>query len=140
MIGDASDGVLEALSALAAGVGLATDELLGQAERLGHGTTIGTNLLVERRGARVALVTTAGHADALAMMRGAGRTAGLPIDRVFDVRATSKPAPLVPRAAIGELHERVSADGAVIAPLDETRAREMLRRAAGGRASSRVSR
>ena len=124
---DAAEGVLEALSALAAGVGMATDELLGQTERLGHGTTIGTNLLVERRGARVALVTTAGHADALGMMRGAGRTAGLPIDRVFDVRATSKPAPLVPRAAIGELHERVSADGAVIAPLDETRAREMLR-------------
>jgi N-methylhydantoinase A len=124
---DASEGVLEALSALAAGVGMATEELLGQAERLGHGTTIGTNLLVERRGARVALVTTAGHADALGMMRGAGRTAGLPIDRVFDVRATSKPAPLVPRAAIGELHERVSADGAVVAPLDEARAREMLR-------------
>jgi N-methylhydantoinase A len=123
---DASEGVLEAISALAAGVGMNTAELLGQADRLGHGTTIGTNLLVERRGAKVALVTTAGHADALSMMRGAGRTAGLPIDRVFDVRATSKPAPLVPRAAIGEVHERVTADGSVIAPLDESRAREVL--------------
>ncbi|HWD74139.1 MAG TPA: hydantoinase/oxoprolinase family protein, partial [Solirubrobacteraceae bacterium] len=124
--GDASDGVLQAISALADGVGVSTAELLGQADRLGHGTTLGTNLLVERRGAKVALVTTAGHADALSMMRGAGRTAGLPIDRVFDVRATSKPEPLVPRAAIGEVHERVTADGTVIAPLDESRAREAL--------------
>jgi N-methylhydantoinase A len=123
---DASEGVLEALATLAAGVGVSTDELLSNTERLGHGTTIGTNLLVERRGAKVALVTTAGHADALSMMRGAGRTAGLPIDRVFDVRATSKPAPLVPRAQVAELHERVAADGTVIAPLDETRAREVL--------------
>ena len=38
------------------------------------------------------LITTAGHRDVLSMMRGAGRTAGIPIDRVFDVRATSKPA------------------------------------------------
>jgi N-methylhydantoinase A len=123
---DASDGVLDALSGLADEAGIRTEELLGNAERLGHGTTIGTNLLVERRGAKVALLTTAGHADALSMMRGAGRTAGIPIDRVFDVRATTKPAPLVPRAAIGELHERVTADGTVIAPLDEVRAREVL--------------
>ena len=73
-------------------------------------------------------------------MRGAGRTAGLPIDRVFDVRATSKPAPLVPRAAIAEVHERVSADGAVIAPLDETTRARDAAGAARGRWSSRASR
>jgi N-methylhydantoinase A len=130
--GDPSAGVLDALSALATSAGLDRGELLVQTRRLGHGTTIGTNLLVERRGAKVALVTTAGHADALSMMRGAGRTAGLPIERVFDVRATSKPAALVPRAAIGELHERVSADGAVLAQLDDVRAREVLRALLGG--------
>jgi N-methylhydantoinase A len=61
------------------------------------------------------------------MMRGAGRTAGIPIDRVFDVRATSKPSPLVPRAAIAEVHERVAADGVVVAPLDDDAARERIR-------------
>jgi N-methylhydantoinase A len=124
--GDVSQGVLDALGELASATGVQTTELLSQTGRLGHGTTIGTNLLVERRGARVALITTAGHGDALSMMRGAGRTAGVPIDRVFDVRSTSKPEPLVPRAAIAELHERVAADGAVVAPLDEARARETL--------------
>ncbi len=124
---DASEGVLNALGELARGVGRESGELLGETTRLGHGTTIGTNLLVERRGAKVGLVTTAGHGDALTMMRGAGRTAGLPIDRVFDVRATSKPEPLVARASVAEVHERVGPDGSVIAPLDDDRARDALR-------------
>ncbi|MFZ0042984.1 MAG: hydantoinase/oxoprolinase family protein [Solirubrobacteraceae bacterium] len=123
---DVSEGVLKALEELARSTDQETRELLSETARLGHGTTIGTNLLVERQGARVGLITTAGHRDALSMMRGAGRTAGIPIDRVFDVRATSKPEPLVARAAIAEIHERVGADGAVIAPLDDARARETL--------------
>jgi N-methylhydantoinase A len=123
---NAADGVLNALAALATAAGVEREALLGQTARLGHGTTIGTNLLVERRGASVALVTTAGHADALSMMRGAGRVAGIPIDRVFDVRSTSKPEPLVERKAIAEVHERVAADGQIVAPLDEGKAREVL--------------
>jgi N-methylhydantoinase A len=130
--GDTSEGVLNALAELAKETGTDTHALMSQTARLGHGTTIGTNLLVERRGAKVALVTTAGHADALSMMRGAGRTAGVPIDRVFDVRSTSKPEPLVPRAAIAEVHERVAADGSVVAPLDQKRAREVLEALIGG--------
>jgi N-methylhydantoinase A len=129
---DVSEGVLAALDELAREAGQSTSELLGQTTRLGHGTTIGTNLLVERRGARIGLITTAGHRDVLTMMRGAGRTAGIPIDRVFDVRATSKPAPLVPRAAIAEVHERVVADGTVVAPLDENATRETIRALLGG--------
>jgi N-methylhydantoinase A len=123
---DTSEGVVAALDELAKGTGQTTAELLGETTRLGHGTTIGTNLLVERRGAKVGLITTAGHRDALTMMRGAGRTAGIPIDRVFDVRATSKPEPLVARAAIAEVQERVGADGSVIAAMDDGQARETL--------------
>jgi N-methylhydantoinase A len=124
---DPSAGVLDALERLAEAVGTGVRELLAGTTRVAHGTTIGTNLLVERRGARVALVTTAGHGDALSMMRGTGRTAGLPIDQVFDVQATRKPAPFVARRQIVELHERVAADGAVVAPLDEADARTRLR-------------
>jgi N-methylhydantoinase A len=123
---DASEGVIAALEELAKGTEQTTAELLNQTTRLGHGTTIGTNLLVERRGAKVGLITTAGHRDALTMMRGAGRTAGIPIDRVFDVRATSKPEPLVARAAIVEVQERVGADGSIIAPMDDGHARETV--------------
>ena len=73
---DVSEGVVAAIDALAREAGQSTGELLGQTTRLGHGTTIGTNLLVERRGARVGLITTAGHRDVLTMMRGAGTGGG----------------------------------------------------------------
>lgn len=124
---DPSQGVIDALGRLADAVGTDPRALLQDTARVAHGTTIGTNLLVERRGARTALVTTAGHGDALSMMRGTGRTAGLPIDQVFDVQATRKPEPFVARRHIVELHERVAADGAVVAPLDEADARTRLR-------------
>lgn len=121
------EGVLAGLELLAEEAGVAVDELLGGAERLSHGTTIGTNLVVERKGAAVGLIATSGHGDALAMMRGAGRTAGVPIDQVFSVHRTDRPAPLVPRSRVVEVPERVTADGGVLAPLDEDAARERIR-------------
>jgi N-methylhydantoinase A len=120
------DGVLRGLELLAGEVGVEAGELFGQADRLGHGTTIGTNLIVERKGARVGLLATAGHGDALEMMRGNGRTAGVAADQVFSVHATDKPRPLVDRQDICEISERVASDGSVLAPLDFERAREQL--------------
>jgi N-methylhydantoinase A len=73
---DVAKGVVAALDELAHEAGHGTSELLGQTTRLGHGTTIGTNLLVNGRGARIGLITTAGHRDALTMMRGAGTGGG----------------------------------------------------------------
>ncbi len=121
------EGVVAGLGLLAGEVGVDLDDLCGDADRLGHGTTIGTNLIVERRGARVGLLATAGHGDALAMMRGNGRTAGVAPDQVFSVHATDKPAPLVERRDVVEVSERVASDGEVLAPLDEERVREQLR-------------
>jgi N-methylhydantoinase A len=120
-------GVLAGLELLAAEVGVGLDELCAAADRLGHGTTIGTNLIVERKGARVGLLATAGHGDALSMMRGNGRTAGVAPDQVFSVHATDKPKPLVDRRHVLEVSERVAADGAVLAPLDAEPVREHLR-------------
>src|SRR6202011_3450256 len=74
--GDPVDGVLAGLTELAGGMGLALPELLASTDRFGHGTTIGTNAVLERAGARVGVITTAGHGDALAIMRGHGRGAG----------------------------------------------------------------
>jgi N-methylhydantoinase A len=121
------DGVIDGLGQLASEAGLDTDQLLARTDRLSHGTTIGTNLIVERNGARVGLLATAGHGDALAMMRGNGRTAGVPADQVYNVHATAKPAPLVDPADVIEVTERVAADGDVVVALDEDRARAALR-------------
>src|SRR5262252_8954007 len=124
--GDPADGIMAGLAELAVSVGLPLPELLGQTERFGHGTTIGTNAVLERTGARVGVITKAGHGDALAIMRGHGRVAGRRVEDVFLVRGTSLPAPLIVAGAVLELHERVDASGAVVVALDEARAAELV--------------
>lgn len=123
---DPGEGVLAGIAELAAAEGISIEALLGRTERVSHGATIGTNLVVERKGARTGLLATAGHTDTLSMMRGGGRTAGLPYEQVFSVHTTAKPEPLVPRDRIGAVHERIDRDGRVIAPLDADRARATL--------------
>lgn len=124
---DFSVGMFAALAALASQVGLSLETLINQTERLSLGTTVGTNLLVERRGARTGLLATAGHGDAVLMMRGTGRTAGREPDLLFHPQATDKPVPLVPRALIREIHERIDCAGRVVVPLDEAGVEEAVR-------------
>ncbi|WP_167042248.1 hydantoinase/oxoprolinase family protein [Salinibacterium sp. ZJ454] len=121
------EGVLEGLTRLAEEAGETLESLLTATSEFSHGTTIGTNLMVERKGARVGLVATKGHGDALQIMRGRGRTAGVAADLLLNVRATDKPAPLVPHRDVVEVAERVLADGSVLAALDDDAAREILR-------------
>src|SRR6185369_1736181 len=124
--GDPADSVLAGLTELATNVGLARPELLARTGRFGHGTTIGTNAVLERTGARVGVITTAGHGDTLAIMRGHGRVAGRSVEDVFHVRGTALPAPLIVPGAVLELHERVDATGKVVVALDESQARDAI--------------
>jgi N-methylhydantoinase A len=121
---DFSVGFLESLGVAARSMGLGLDELLEQTAKLVHGSTIATNTVVEFNGARVGLITTRGHADALPIMRAYGRVAGLPPEMLMRYSESSKPAPLVPRDLIAEVSERVDRDGEVVVELnlDEARA------------------
>jgi N-methylhydantoinase A len=121
-----ADGVITGLELLAAEHELSLAQLLAKTARLSHGATIGTNLIVERNGANVLLVATQGHGDALLIMRGGGRSAGLPAERLFDAHQEAMPDPLVARRRIVEVPERIDRDGAVLAPLDENAARAVL--------------
>ena len=67
---DQSIGVIDGLTHLSERLGLTLGGLLRQAERVVHGTTVATNALLERKGARVGLLTTAGHRDILEMREG----------------------------------------------------------------------
>ena len=78
-----------------------------------HGTTIATNTLLERKGAKTALITTEGFRDTLEI----GRTRRL-IGGLFDIKFT-RPRPLVERTLRLEVAERVAADGTVLSPIDE---------------------
>ena len=78
---------------------------------LGHGTTIATNMVIERKGSPTAVLTTAGFRDILEI----GRQER---PYVYDYTRV-KPPPLVPREHRHEVRERVDAAGRVLVPLDE---------------------
>jgi N-methylhydantoinase A len=81
--------------------------------RVVHGTTLATNLILQRAGATVGFVTTAGFGDMLRL----GREARVEGDR-YDLFFT-KPEPPVPHRLTFEVDERVAADGTVVRPLTE---------------------
>ncbi len=116
-------GFIDAVTEAARKLGLERDEFLANTSLLLHGTTVGTNALVQRRGARTGLITTRGHRDHLLMMRSYGRSAGLPIEQLLRVSRHRKPDPIVPPQLIREVSERVDWEGDVILPFNEDEAR-----------------
>ncbi len=81
-----------------------------------HGTTIAVNTLIQRTGARLGLLVTEGFRDVLELQR-------LRLTNPFDLHG-SRPLPLIPRARVAEVRERLRADGRVDTPLDEAGVRE----------------
>jgi N-methylhydantoinase A len=107
---DQSIGVMAGLEELARRLGVTRAEMLAATDRFVHGTTVATNALLERKGAKVALLTTEGHRDVVEMRE------GLKPDR-YDLRSPP-PEPLVPRERRLGVHERLKADGSAAIPLD----------------------
>src|SRR5687768_7877594 len=106
---DPSLGVMEGLELLAAALDKGLSALLAETERVVHGTTVATNALLERKGAKVGLLTTEGHRDIIEMRE------GLKDDR-YNLRMPP-PIPLVPRALRVGVRERMRFDGTVEIPL-----------------------
>ena len=107
---DPSIGVVDGLRLLAQDMATDVADLVARTEILIHGTTYSTNLLLEEKGARLGLVTTAGFKDLLELRE------GLKTHR-YDMRSPAVP-PLVPRSLRREVAERVLWDGTVEIPLD----------------------
>jgi N-methylhydantoinase A len=89
-------------------------------QRAVHGTTLGSNLLIERKATGVALVTTRGFRDVLAI----GRQKRY---ELYDLQI-DRPRPLLDRTQVHEVSERVLADGSVRVPILEEEARELIGR------------
>lgn len=102
-----------ALDALAKG-----DVDLARLDELAHGSTVATNAILERKGARVALAVTEGFRDLLLLQRHQRR-------RIYDLNY-EKPVPVVRRRDTVEIPERIGPDGAVETPLDLDVARARL--------------
>lgn len=113
------EGLMAGVSAIAEEEGMDIDSLLQGLERIAHGTTAATNAYIERRGAKVALLTTRGFEDTMIMQRMMGMTAGLTQSELTDYSKRSIPTPLVPRSLIFGVQERIDYRGDVIAPLNE---------------------
>jgi N-methylhydantoinase A len=128
---DRTLGVVDSLRAAAGQLGLGDlRSLLTATTALVHGSTVATNVMVERRGARTALLTTRGHEDAIFIGRGRQRVAGLSESQITHVTQHRKPAPLVSREHVIGLAERVDSSGTVLRPLDPAEVQAALARLA----------
>ena len=105
-----TDGVIAALGDLEVDTGA-----IG---RFVHGLTIGTNAILEGKGAKVWMLVTRGFRDVLEIAR-TNRAV------LYDIK-TLKPPPIVPRTRAAEIDERIMYDGAVRVPLDDDQVRQAI--------------
>ena len=120
---DPSRAISEGLRIIAAESKVSLREL-----EIVHGTTVGTNALLQRRGARAALVTTAGFEDVLAIGRQA-RPA------LYDLDA-ARPEAIIPRTLRFGVRERIAATGEVLEALDGDSLAELVERLRRARVES----
>src|SRR5437879_4653805 len=111
---DPAHGVEEGIRALLDDAGVRPDEV----RAVVHGTTLATNALIEKKGAKTALLTTEGFRDALEI----GREGRYDMYDLF----IDPPPPLVPRHLRREVPERLLADGSIARAIDEVAARRVL--------------
>jgi len=104
--GNYAEAIVQGVRELASAAGIPPDRIA----ELIHGTTVATNAILERRGARTGLLTTEGFRDLLEIGR-------LRLARLYDLDF-ERPAPLVPRRWRREVTERMSHRGEVLTPLD----------------------
>jgi N-methylhydantoinase A len=118
---DFAQGVIDVVEAVG------SEDLLQTSHVFYHGTTVATNAMITGAGAKIGFITTAGHRDALPMMRIIGRSAGRSETELKQYTYTDKPPPIVPKTRIKEVFERVDHRGSVIVPLNEASARQAVR-------------
>src|ERR671918_2332353 len=119
---DFSRGMMDALDAGAQALGIELERFCRDIALLSHGTTVGTNTIIQKKGARVGLITTRGHEDAIHIMRGSRGYGGRDIRKVVHFPETSKPAPIVPKRLIRGVSERVDCFGDIVVSLNEKEA------------------
>ncbi len=124
---DFARGMIDALEAAAQRIGLGSDALYPEIGLLSHGTTVGTNAIVQKRGARIGLITTKGHNDVIHIMRGSRGVQGRDVRLVVHFPESQKPEPIVPKRLIAGVSERVDCFGKVVVPLNEAEAEAAIR-------------
>ncbi|RLC91243.1 MAG: hydantoinase/oxoprolinase family protein, partial [Chloroflexi bacterium] len=120
-------GVLEALTDAAGKLGLTRKELLTDAASLVQGTTVGTNILINRDGVKTGMITTKGFEDTTHIMRAIGRIDGLGPEEARHAAVVKKPIPIVPKALIRGVTERFDSLGNEVVALNRDEVEEATR-------------
>ncbi len=123
---DFKEGVISSLRNASEKLGVPLEEVLRNAIFVGHGTTLGTNAVINRRFAKVGFLTTIGHEDAVLIMRAVGRTDGLNELEIRHQAVCRKPEPIVPRPLIKGIVERVDCFGEILVEMDEKQAEQAI--------------
>jgi N-methylhydantoinase A len=129
--GNFAQGMIDAIGGAAARLGIEPARLYAQVALLSHGTTVGTNAVVQKRGAKLGLITTKGHNDVIHIMRGSRGVGGRDVRQVVHFPESRKPDPIVPKRLIAGVSERVDCFGKVVVPLNEAEAEAAIRRLLG---------
>ncbi len=125
--GNFAEGMLAALDVAAERLGLGFERFCAEIGVLTHGTTVGTNALIQRKGAKTGLITTKGHEDAIHIMRGSRGVTSRDLRKVVHFPESQKPVPIVPKRLIAGVSERVDCFGEIVVPLNEEQAEAAIR-------------
>ena len=108
-------------------MGVSRSKLLNEVDSVRYATTLGTNALIERKGPKIGLLTTAGFKATVNIGRGRAYGEGLSPERQRDLPQADRPFPLVPPEMVRIVRERVDYAGTVLMELDEDDLRLQIR-------------
>ena len=120
---DPTLGFFAAVGKAAGHYGQTLEQFLGEVEQIVHGTTLGTNILITERGAKVGMITTKGFRDVVEMRRGIRNLHGSMFDMFIEPYQ-----PLVPRRLVLGVGERTLYTGKILTALNESELRDAARR------------
>lgn len=121
-------GFMEALEQACEELGKDIKKVLSQLDSVRYATTLGTNALIERKGPKIGLLTTAGYKSQVPLSRGRGYGDGLTPGEQQDLPAASRPEPIVPIPMIATVRERTDYKGQVLMEIDEDHLRKQIRK------------
>lgn len=110
---------IQVISEGAKKLGMSVEELLSKCNMIRYGTTLATNALLERKGAKLGLITTEGFEDTIILGRGSQWADGLSAIDQRNLGRIKRPDPLIPWEMIVGAKERIDSSGKIIRPLDE---------------------
>ncbi|WP_458413094.1 hydantoinase/oxoprolinase family protein [Schinkia sp. CFF1] len=120
-------GFMDALEQACKQLGKSIQTVLSQLDSVRYATTLGTNALLERKGPKIGLLTTAGYESQVPLSRGRGYGDGLTPREQMDLPAGQRPVPIVPAQMIAGVRERIDSSGNVFMDLDEEHLRQQIR-------------